>query len=136
MPQTAESYRERLRIPVDPTPEEQHTPLYTSTEMKLCNSYQRIVIGERGPYVEVAKADFNISDSPIVHVPSSEVWRFQSKTAYYVEYRTVDLANVKVYCQRKPVDYADYKPGMFYINPFDLFFMVDGVLTPLIDKLR
>jgi hypothetical protein len=38
---------------------------------------------------------------------------------------------VKVYDQKKIVDYADYKVGLFYISAFDLF--VDG--EPVITKL-
>jgi hypothetical protein len=35
-------------------------------------------------------------------------------------------ALVKVYDQKRTVDYADYKVGLFYMSPFDLF--VDGQL--------
>jgi hypothetical protein len=38
-----------------------------------------------------------------------------------VEWRTKDQSNVKVYEQSRTVDYADYRVGLFYISPFDLF---------------
>jgi len=39
---------------------------------------------------------------------------------------------VKIYDQKKTLDYADYKVGLFYISPFDLF--VEG--EPVIMKLE
>ena len=37
-----------------------------------------------------------------------------------------------VYEKKKNVDYTDYKVGLFYIDPFDLYF--EGV--PVITKLK
>jgi hypothetical protein len=51
---------------------------------------------------------------------------------FYVEWRTKDQSNVKVYEQSRTVDCADYKVGLFYISPFDLF--VEG--EPVIAKLE
>ncbi len=38
-----------------------------------------------------------------------------------MEWRTKDHSNVKIYDQKRTVDYADCKVGLFYIFPFDLF---------------
>lgn len=40
--------------------------------------------------------------------------------AYYIEHRSCNAANVKVYEQRRTVGYADYKAGLFYIAPADV----------------
>jgi hypothetical protein len=48
-----------------------------------------------------------------------------------VEWRTKDQSNVKVYEQSKTVDYADYKVGLYYISPFDLFVGGEQVITKL-----
>jgi hypothetical protein len=50
---------------------------------------------------------------------------------FYVEWRTKDQSNVKVYEQKRTVDYADYKVGLFEISPFDLFFEGEAVITKL-----
>ena len=54
---------------------------------------------------------------------------------YYAEYRSNDDADVKVYWQKKAVDYADYRVGLYYISPFDL---VDGdgheLILPLVKE--
>jgi hypothetical protein len=41
---------------------------------------------------------------------------------------------VKVYDQKRSVDYADYKVGLFYISPFDLFVEGEAVITELEKK--
>jgi hypothetical protein len=51
-----------------------------------------------------------------------------------VESRTKDQSNVKVYDQKRTVDYADYKVGLFYISPFDLFVEGEAVITKLEKK--
>jgi len=48
-----------------------------------------------------------------------------------VEWRTKDQSNAKVYDQKRTVDYANYKVGLFYISPFDLFVEGEAVITKL-----
>jgi hypothetical protein len=79
--------------------------------------YLRVVLGGRGPYVEMA--DRHIEKGNL-HVPEKAAWRLDNRRAYYHEYRTDDAAYTKVYRQLIPVDYADYIPGMWYVSPFDL----------------
>jgi hypothetical protein len=50
---------------------------------------------------------------------------------FYVEWRTKDQSNVKVYDQKRTVEYADYKVGLFYISPFELFVEGEPVSTKL-----
>src|ERR1039458_8821020 len=58
--------------------------------------------------------------------------RFNDLQVYYAEYRSHDKSDVKVYWQKKTVDYADYRVGRYYISPFDL---VDGEDKDLIDPI-
>ena len=55
--------------------------------------------------------------------------------AIFLEWRTKDQINVKVYDQKRTVDYADYKVGLFYISPFDLFVEGEPVITK-VEKRR
>ena len=48
--------------------------------------------------------------------------------------RTKDQSNVKVYDQKRTVEYADYKVGLFYISPFDLFVEGEAVITKMEKK--
>jgi hypothetical protein len=87
--------------------------------------YKRVVIGDRGPYVEFdtpnLKAKFG--------VPPDQVWRLENPhwrdKVYYIEHRTHNCF-VMIYEQRRTVKYADYKVYKFYASPWDLY-TKDGV---------
>ena len=122
------NYEERLSIPLEGN---DHTVFRTETGLHVATGYTRVVIGGRGPYIE-----FNPQQIILVnlHVPENEMDRLKEPKrsyVYYIEWRTNDEVNVKVYEQKKTVDYADYKVGMLYASPFELF--VDG--EPVITKL-
>jgi hypothetical protein len=122
-------YQDRLRIPVEGN---DHTRFETSTGLHVATGYTRIVIGGRGPYIEFLPAQL-IWDN--LHIPDEQKHRKEhpwKDRVYYVEWRTKDKRRVKVYEQYRPVDYADYRIGLLYISPFDLF--VDG--EPVITKLE
>ena len=123
------NYQDRLRIPLQGT---DHTRFETSTGLHVATGYTRVVIGERGPYVEFLPGHL-IWDS--LQIPDEEKYRLEhpwKDKVFYVEWRTKDQSNVKVYDQKRTVDYAEYKVGLFYISPFDLF--VEG--EPVIMKLE
>jgi len=88
------------------------------SQIKISNGFNRVVIGGRGPYVE-------FTDNQIVlesfTVPKDQLYRFSDKRIYYIEFRSIDDSNIKLYYQLKTVAYADYKIGMFYISPYELF---------------
>ncbi len=86
-------------------------PIKTKDGLTISDTFTRIVHGGRGAYVE-----FDLVKS--IHVPDEQQWRHRSDKAFYIEYRTLD--GVKVYLQKKPVDYADYKVGKYYISPIYL----------------
>jgi len=84
--------------------------LFTSAGLLLAVGYTRIEFGKRGPYIEL-----NQEQIQHANIHKAEVSHY-----YYEEFRSNCAANVKVYFQRKPVDYADYRVGMYYVSPFDL----------------
>lgn len=87
----------------------------------LAQGYNRIVIGGRGPYVELS----------LRHLLQHKFHKADVPHMYYAEWRS-NVDNVKLYEQFQTVDYADYVPGLFYISPFDL--MVGG--ARIITELR
>lgn len=111
-------YKERLRIPLEGNDD---TRFETKTGLHVATGYVRVVIGKRGPYVEFEGK----------HLVMENIHITDRKHHYFSEWRTNDEADVMVYQQWEPVTYADYRIGLFYIDPFEL--MVGGV--PLIDKL-
>lgn len=89
--------------------------IYTKSMIPIATNFVRIVHSGRGAYVEFERDEiFRVA----LRVPDSGLWRVKSLVAYYIEYRTED--GVKVYFQRRTVDYADYKVGYYYISPVDL----------------
>ena len=93
------------------------TKFYSASGTILATGYRRIVAGERGAYIEFASENMYMEN---LQVPPDQKWRLGSDVAYYIEHRSLDGANVKVYEQRRTVGYADYKIGMFYIAPGDV----------------
>jgi hypothetical protein len=120
MPKTSEEiregYRQRLILPEFPL-DGKPVRFLTASDTIVAQGYERVVLGDRGPYVE-------FSDDHIIlkslHIPPDQIWRLRGDRCFYIEYRTGDEANVKVYQQKFAVTYADYQVGMWYISPFDL----------------
>lgn len=88
-------------------------PSYNS----IADRYQRVVIGQRGPYIEFTKNQ--IFDTSL-YIPKDQLYRLSDPKVYYIEFRTID-SNVKVYYQMRSVAYADYLINHFYISPYDLY---------------
>jgi hypothetical protein len=53
-------------------------------------------------------------------IPDDKRWRLESEHAYFIEWRSTDESYVKVYHQKRLVDYADYRLGWNYISPDEL----------------
>jgi len=133
MPKTSEEikegYRQRLILPEFPL-DGNLIEFKTKSGTVVAKGYERVVIGDRGPYVE-------FSPSQIVKLswdmPDDQKWRIGGR-CYYIEVRSNDKAFVKMYYQKAMVDYADYKVGMWYISPFDLTTDQYPVLVALLEK--
>ena len=111
-------YKEMLTIPLE---DGSNIPLCVNVPYVISHGYNRVVIGQRGPYVEFNKNQ--IIDSKL-YIPNSQLYRLSDPKVYYIEFRTNDF-DAKVYYQMRSVAYADYKIGCFYISPNDLY-KVDG----------
>lgn len=92
--------------------------LYTSSDTLISNGYERVVIGGRGPYIEFTEKQIELNSFII---PKNQLYRLTDLRIYYIEFRSNDDANIKLYYQLKTVAYADYKIGYFYIDPHELY---------------
>jgi hypothetical protein len=116
-----EGYRQRLILPE--FPDGDSIEFKTKSGTVVARGYERIVVGDRGPYIEFSE---NQMTKDNLEIPKDQEWRLHwvefdpNKCCYYWEFRSVDKARVKVYFQRRTVDYADYRVGMYYISPFEL----------------
>jgi len=103
-PKMATNYQDRLRIPLQGN---DYTRFQTSTGLHVATGYTRVVIGGRGPYIEFLPGHL-VWDG--LQIPEEEKYRTEHRwkdKVFYVEWRTKDQSNVKVYEQSKTVDYAD-----------------------------
>lgn len=96
--------------------------LITPKGKLVASRYDRIVVGDYGPFVEVSPEDMN---TEILLVQPGEEYRLDpaNHDKYHIKYGWYTIKghkNIKVYHQFDTVDYADYKKGMYYISPFDL----------------
>jgi hypothetical protein len=91
--------------------------LYTNSAYPISKGFNRVVFGDRGPYVEILDTQIIMTN---IHIPITQLYRLTDLRIYYVEFRSNDVANIKIYYQIKTVAYADYKIGHFYVDVFDL----------------
>lgn len=82
----------------------------------ICNKYRRIVVGDYGAFVEFEHKPDGVN---FIIAPGQE-YRVNderySKNVKYIWLTIPDNSNIKIYHQKKPVDYADYLPGMYYVS--------------------
>jgi hypothetical protein len=120
----AANYKDRLRIPLEG---DNNTRFETSTGLHVATGYMRVVSWQKGPLIEFLSGNL-IWDS--LHIPDQEKFRATKEwkdKVFYVEWRTKDQSKVKVIEQKKIMRGYDFKVGLFYISPFDLY--VDGKLA-------
>lgn len=116
--QDRDSYASRLNIPISGS---QDTQFRSTSGTVLATGYERVVIGARGPYVEFTLEQVNwdsFEESPAKH-------------RYYIEFRSADTVNVKLYLQLEPVDYADYLVNMCYISNGEMYGPAGILISPL-----
>jgi hypothetical protein len=86
------------------------TQFRTLSGLLFAVGYQRIVFGDRGPYIEFTSDQIRC-----------ELRRhFDNELppdSYYEWLDTPDCARAKVYRQVRTVKYADYRTGLFYVDP-------------------
>lgn len=93
--------------------------IYDNLYNLIAYGYSRVVIGDYGAYVEIPLDKMILTD--IIVKPGQE-YRFQPqyKNVKYHWYCLKTNPDIKIYYQKHPVAYADYKPEMFYISPYEI----------------
>ena len=84
-------YSELLTIPEESSLLE----LKTSDDTVIARKYERVVIGQRGPYVEFTTNQI-LCDK--LFIPKNQLYRLSDPKVYYIEFRTTDF-DAKVYYQ-------------------------------------
>jgi hypothetical protein len=87
----------------------------------ISKGFNRIVIGDYGAFIEF---DDNQAIKENICVQPGQEYRINNekynKTVKYFWLTANDLSGIKIYQQQKTVSYADYKPNMYYVTPFDV----------------
>lgn len=119
-----DSIKQRLNISLDGNDETEF--VCKDCGLIVSRGYCRVVIGDRGPYIEFDPQNIlmsNIEYQDVFHV-------------YFHEYLSKCSHKVFVYFQRKTVSYADYVVGKFYIGPDFLSVNGEICIEPEVEKPR
>lgn len=101
----------------------------------LSFGYSRVVVGDYGPYVEIPE---NLIRKEMIRIKVGQEFRENHKyvNIKYSWMETIDTFT-KVYFQKNTVQYADYKPGFYYVSPDDVIIPEDvPVLTSYISNQK
>lgn len=113
-----EIYRDTLPLWIDANGSD--IPLMTLSDTVICNRYERVVIGDYGAFIEINPQDMR---TDALCVAKGQEYRFTDRYKNTVKYfwlTAKDDSNIKIYQQVRSVTYADYKPDMFYVSPFEV----------------
>jgi hypothetical protein len=95
--------------------------IYSLEGTLIASGYNRIVVGDYGAFIEFDKTQV-IRDS--LKVKQGEEYRIKdpnySERVKYYWFTAKDKSNIKVYYQKRTVTYADYRPEMFYVSPYEI----------------
>lgn len=87
--------------------------IYLKDGTLFAESFNRVVHGGRGDYVEFEKEQILVQLESLFN---NDIEHDKIDT-YYWWLVPINNKNVKVYLQRKTVKYADYKIGKYYVSP-------------------
>ena len=93
--------------------------IYDTYYNPVAHGYSRIVIGDYGAYVEIP-IEKMILDNIIIKPGEEYRFKPEYKNVKYHWYCLQQNHYLKIYYQKNRVAYADYKPEMFYISPYEL----------------
>ena len=98
-----------------------NNPLYTINGSLICSSFDRIVIGDYGAYIEFSPKQAN---KDLFAVAAGQEYRINDLRYANVKYAWLtinDGSQVKIYYQKNAVSYADYKPKKYYVSVYEVY---------------
>lgn len=99
---------------------EHNQPLYTIYGTKVCDNFDRIVIGDYGAYVEFSSEQAN---KDLFTIAAGQEYRLEPRysNVKYIWLTIEDGSEIKIYYQKKTVSYADYKPQKYYVSVYEVY---------------
>lgn len=98
-----------------------NNPLYTISGSLICSSFDRIVIGDYGAYIEFSSDQAN---KDLFTIAAGQEYRIDNLRYANVKYAWLtidDDSQVKIYYQKNTVSYADYKPQKYYVSVYEVY---------------
>ena len=97
-----------------------NNPLYTINGSLICSSFDRIVIGDYGAYIEFSSDQAN---KDLFTIASGQEYRLEPRynNVKYIWLTIDDSSQVKIYYQKNTVSYADYKPQKYYVSVYEVY---------------
>ena len=96
-------------------------PLFSRDGTLIATTYERIVIGHYGAYIEMRNKDIEQDN---VKCKKGQEYRIRDPKymdkVKFLWYTTTDESDCKLYLQRKGVVYADYLVSRWYVSPFEV----------------
>lgn len=95
-------------------------PLYTINGSLICSSFDRIVIGDYGAYIEFSSDQAN---KDIFTIATGQEYRLEPhyNNVKYIWLTINDDSQIKIYYQKNTVSYADYKPQKYYVSVYEVY---------------
>ena len=94
--------------------------LYTINGSCICNSFDRIVIGDYGAYIEFSSEQAN---KDLFIIAPGQEYRLEPRysNVKYIWLTIDDNSKIKIYYQKNTVKYADYIPNKYYVSVYEVY---------------
>lgn len=94
--------------------------LYTINGSLICNTFDRIVIGDYGAYIEFSSEQAN---KDLFIIAPGQEYRLEPRynNVKYIWLTINDDSQVKIYYQKNRVTYADYQPKKYYVSVYEVY---------------
>lgn len=92
-------------------------PLKTKQGDKLCEAYEKIVVGDYGAYVEISASHLLIDQ--FIYIDEQDISEnIDTRQKSYMTFVLNTDPDFKILFQVKSVAYGNFIPGRFYVNPY------------------
>ena len=98
----------------------ENVDIFIDEDKKLCSKVERVVVGDHGPYIEFKPENILVDVECVKGKEFKHDDKYKNTVKYFDE-NPVGYEGVLLYNQQKTVSYADYKAGMYYVSPYDLY---------------
>lgn len=92
--------------------------LYTADGARVCEKYQRILISDYGAFIEISPEHIC---KKMVCTPGEEYRLLGGSGVRYLAFMIPGEQDCKIRFQIKKETFGKFKPGMFYVSPYEVF---------------